>query len=129
MIDDECLKLEYYSYFNQELLPIIKILDDGRKKTLIKVIFISLIYCFAGVLSAYLFIDIILNDIFNPILFPVILFFMYFCFIKSIINIIWENKKFQKKIMKELYPLFLVPVANFKNWQLNSNTSDIIDSE
>lgn len=121
-------KQQYYKCLEDNYKQI-SVLEKERKKLFFKVLMLSFFYFCTGLIAAYLFIFIIINDIFNPFLFPVCLFFMYFCFLKCIINFIYENRKFQSRLSKELVPILLKPVANFKNWPVNSNISDLIDSD
>lgn len=53
---------------------------------------------------------------------------MYVFFIKSIINVIWEGKRYQNWLVENVLPLFYEPVANFKIWSKNTDTEAIINS-
>ena len=128
MIDNEYFKQKYYKFLQKHWQTVIVPFEILRKKMLIKAVFFSSLYFIVGLIFAYWFTFILVNESFNPILFPICLFIMYCCFIKSIINFISENKKFQTKFLEKLFPLFLKPFANFKNWPKNSNTTDIIES-
>lgn len=118
----------YYKYFEEKILPKIRDVEIFRKKLIKQLIFSSLFFFLIAGFFAYLFIFVMLNGKFNPILFPMILFLMYVFFIKSIINFILVGKKYQEKLMDDVFPLFLKPVANFKPWPKNSNTEAILDS-
>lgn len=118
----------YYKYFEEKILPQIKITEEYRLRLVRKVIFSSLLFFITGAVLAYIFILLILDGVFNPILFPIILFFMYAFFIKGIINFIIAGKNFQEKLLDDVFPFFLAPVANFKPWPKNSNTAAILES-
>lgn len=119
----------YYKYFEEKILPNIHEIEKYRVKLIQKLILSSFLFFVIAGFLAYLFVLIMLNTKFNPILFPLILFFMYVFFIKSIINFILVGKKYQEKLLEDVFPLFLKPIANFKPWPKNSNTEAILDSQ
>ncbi len=119
----------YYKYFEDKILPNIYNLENYRVKLVKKLFISSFLFFIIAVFFAYLFILIFLNSKFNLILYPFTLFLMYVFFIKSIINFILVGKKYQEKLLEEVFPLFLRPVANFKPWPKNSNTEAILDSQ
>lgn len=119
----------YYKYFEEKILSNIYEIEKYRLKLIKNLIFSSLCFFIIAGFFAYLFIFVMLNDKFNPILFPIILFLMYVFFIKSIINFILVGKKYQDILLEKVFPLFLKPVANFKPWPKNSNTEAILESQ
>ena len=119
----------YYKYFEENILHKIQEIEKYRIELIKKLLLSSLLFVIIALFFAYLFILIMLNAKFNPILFPVILFLMYVFFIKSIINFILVGKKYQERLVEDVLPLFLKPVANFKSWPKNSNTEAILDSQ
>ncbi len=119
----------YYKYFEDKILPSVQNVEKYRIKLIKKVILSSLLFFIAGAFFAYIFIIIMLNDKFNPLLFPLVLFCMYAFIIKGIINFILAGKAYQEKLLTYVFPLFLTPVANFKPWPKNSNTEAILDSQ
>ena len=119
----------YYKYFQEKILPNIYEIEKYRLKLIKNLIFSSLFFFIIAAGFAFLFIYVMLNDKFNPILFPIILFFMYVFFIKSIINFILVGKKYQERLLEDVFPLFLKPVANFKPWPKNYNTETILESQ
>lgn len=119
----------YYKYFEDKILPSVQNVEKYRIKLIKKVILSSLLFFIAGAFFAYIFIIIMLNDKFNPLLFPLVLFCMYAFIIKGIINFILAGKAYQEKLLTDVFPLFLTPVANFKPWPKNSNTEAILDSQ
>ena len=78
----------YYKYFEDKILPSVQNVEKYRIKLIKKVILSSLLFFIAGAFFAYIFIIIMLNDKFNPLLFPLVLFCMYAFIIKGIINFI-----------------------------------------
>lgn len=119
----------YYKYFEDNILPVIKPFEDYRKRTVIKLILSSVMFFFIGVIFAGLFIYNALNQLFNPLLLPVLLFFMYVFILKSIVDAILCGKEYQKKLVNEVLPLFLKPVANFRKWQQGQDVEAIINSK
>ncbi len=119
----------YSQYFQENILPAIKPFEQERIKTVRKLIFTSVLFFMMGVLFACLFIFNALNNIFNPLLVPILLFFMYVFIIKSITGVISAGRDYRKKLVKEILPLFYVPVANFKDWPKNHDTESVINSK
>ena len=119
----------YYKYFDEKILSKVQDAEKFRIKLIKQLIFSSLLFFIIAGFFAYLFIFVMFNGKFNPILFPVILFLMYVFFIKSIINFILVAKKYQEMLLEDVFPLFLRPIANFKPWPKNSNTESILDSQ
>ena len=119
----------YYKYFEEKILSKVQDAEKFRIKLIKQLIFSSLLFFIIAGFFAYLFIFVMFNGKFNPILFPVILFLMYVFFIKSIINFILVGKKYQEMLLEDVFPLFLRPIANFKPWPKNSNTESILDSQ
>lgn len=120
----------YYKFFEDKILPIMFQHEKYRIKTARKVIFSSILMFSLGILFAWLFIYFSLkNNNLIILLLPLFLFFMYVFFIKSIIDVIWEGKKYQKWLLETILPYFFEPVANFKLWPKNSDTESIINSK
>ena len=92
----------YYKYFEEKILSNIYEIEKYRLKLIKNLIFSSLCFFIIAGFFAYLFIFVMLNDKFNPILFPIILFLMYVFFIKSIINFILVGKKYQDILSKQM---------------------------
>lgn len=120
---------QYYKYFNENILPILYPMEQYRLKTARKVIINSILMFLAGIFFACVFFYISTKSSFTLLLLPVFLFLMYFFFIKSIINVMWTGKQYQKWLVEKILPYFLEPVANFKFWPEKSDTATIIDSQ
>lgn len=119
----------YYKYFEENILSQVRELEFQRVDLIKKVIISSVIYFLGGIgLAACLFF-IKFAIIYKFILVPLILFLMYACIIKSIVNFVIAGKDFQILLYEKVFPLFLVPFANFKKWPKNHNTDVIIDSK
>lgn len=106
----------YYQYFQNEILPIIKPLEQERVKTVHKVVLTSLLFFFIGIVFAGLFILNAVYSFVNPIVLPLLLFLMYVFIIKSIINVIIACREFEKQLVDKVLPLFFEPVAKFRRW-------------
>ena len=119
----------YYEYFNEKILPSMYPFEEERLKIVRKVVFSSAIMFLSGIVFAFLFIYISYKNNAFILLLPVFLFLMYVFFIKSIVNVMWEGKKYQKWLVENILPKFLAPVANFKFWPKNNDTEAIINSE
>ena len=119
----------YYNYFNEKLLPLLYPKEEYRIETAKKSILYSLLMFLAGIFFAYVFIFISYKHNIALLLLPLFLFFMYACFIKSIMNFIFECKKYQKWLIENILPYFFEPIANFKFWVKNSDTETIINSK
>lgn len=119
----------YHKYFEERLLPVFYSLEDYRLKTVKKVITTSLLMFFAGIVSAILFIFFCLKNSSTLLLLPVFLFLMYFFFIKSIINVMWTGKQYQKWLVKKVLPYFFEPVANFRFWFKNNDINSLLESD
>lgn len=120
----------YYKFFNDNILPNMYQHEKYRLKIVRKVILSSVFMFTLGILFAGLFIYFSMKDNnFIILSLPFLLFFMYVFFIKSIINVIWEGKKYQKWLLETILPYFFEPIANFKFWPKNSDTESIINSE
>ena len=122
------MKNQYYSYIKENIFPSIQDIETLRKKKLRKVVFVSLIFFLLGGIFAFCALFLMFNNFFKLILFPIALFLTYYFFIKSIIYIICENKKYQALLLNDLIPKLLVPIANFKSWPKNNNTEAILES-
>ena len=120
----------YYKYFESNILPSMYKHEEYRIKTLRKIILSSVVMFILGVLFAALFIYFSLkNNNLILLLLPFFLFFMYLFFIKSIINVIYEGKKYQKWLVETVLPYFFEPVANFKFWPKNNDIESLINSQ
>lgn len=104
-------------------------LEEYRVKTLQKLVIFSIFMFLAGIVSAFLFIYFCLKNTSTLILLPVFLFFMYFFFIKSIINVMWTGKQYQNWLLEKVLPYFFEPVANFTFWPKNNDTNALLESE
>ena len=119
----------YYKYFEEKLLPIFYSFEQERIKKVRKVLISSILMFLAGILSAFLFIYFSLKNSSTLFLLPIFLYLMYFFFIKSIINVMWTGKQYQKWLVEKVLPYFFEPVANFKFWFKNNDTKSILESE
>ncbi len=119
----------YYEYFEKEILPKVQPIEKERKKIARSVILLSLLCFFIGIILALIIVVTDFDNIYKILLFPIIMFTMYAFVIKSIINFIVAGKEYQKMLYEKVLPLFLKPIANFKNWPENQNTENIIDSQ
>lgn len=119
----------YYKYFEEKLLPVFYSLEEYRLDTVRKLVTTSVLMFLAGIISAFLFIYFCLKNTSTLLLLPIFLFLMYFFFIKSIINVMWTGKQYQKWLVEKVLPYFFEPVANFKFWFKNNDTKSILDSE
>lgn len=118
----------YYKFFKENILPKIIPLENKRKNSIKKASLISIIFFILGILFSVVFIFNIINNKFNPITFPLLLFFTYFFFIKSIINIIITSREYKNKIEHEIEPLFNTPIANFTKWPKGLDIDAILSS-
>lgn len=121
-------KKAYYKYFEESILPAVVPFEKQRKKTAYKLILFSGLFLCIGLMFAALFIYNAVNNVFNPFLLPVLLFLMYVFILKSIVDAIAAGREYQKNLIKEILPLFLPPVANFKPWPKNNDTETVINS-
>jgi hypothetical protein len=119
----------YYEFFENNLKNNITKYEEYRIKIVKKIVFYSLLMFMLGILSAGVFIYLSYINNLTVLLLPIMLFLMYVCFIKSIINVMWEGKKYQKWLVETILPLFYEPVANFKNLPKNNDTESIINSQ
>ena len=119
----------YYKYFEEKILPKLYNLEAYRLKKVRKVVLVSFLSFISGIFFAYLFIFIAMKHNITVVLLPVLLFIMYTCFIKSIINLMLKGKEYQNWLVQNIFPYFLEPVANFKFWPKNSNTDTILNSQ
>ncbi len=119
----------YYKYFDEKILPQIVILESERIHIVKKVVLSSSLYFLAGLFLAFIVMFVNFSPIYKFILIPLILFLMYACILKSIVNFIIAGKDFQALLYEKVLPLFLPPFANFKKWPKNHNTDVIIDSQ
>ena len=92
----------YYKYFEDKILVNLKSAENYRLGLLRKACLSSLFFFLAGSVFAYIFIILVLQDVFNPFLFPFILFCMYAFIIKGIINFILAGKAYQEKLQSEV---------------------------
>ena len=120
---------QYYKYFNENILPILYPMEQYRLKTVRKVILTSMLMFLAGIFFAFVFVYMSMKSSFVLLSLPIFLFLMYFFFIKSIINVMWTGKQYQKWLVEKIMPYFFEPVANFKFWPKNNDTATIIDSQ
>lgn len=118
----------YYKYFNEKILPVIGKMEKERVSTVCKVVICTIFFVAIGFALAGLFIYSIFNKLIPPLLLPVILFATYCFILKGITSVIVAGKEYQNKLVKDVLPLFLEPVANFKNWPANRDTETIIDA-
>ncbi len=118
----------YYKYFNEKILPVIGKMEKERVSTVCKVVICAIFFVAIGFALAGLFIYSIFNKLIPPLLLPVILFATYCFILKGITSVIVAGKEYQNKLVKDVLPLFLEPVANFKNWPANRDTETIIDA-
>lgn len=118
----------YYKYFNEKILPIIGKMEKERISTAGKVVICSIFFVVIGFVLAGLFIYSIFNKLIPPLLLPIILFATYCFILKGITSVIIAGKEYRNKLVKDVLPLFLEPVANFKNWPINYDTETIIDA-
>ncbi|MBO6086807.1 DUF3137 domain-containing protein [bacterium] len=118
----------YYKYFEEKLLPFMYPLEEYRLNTVKKLIISSVLMFLAGILSAFLFIHFCLKNTSTLLLLPVFLFLMYFFFIKSIINVMWTGRQYQKWLTEKVLPYFFEPVANFKHWFKNNDIKSLLDA-
>lgn len=119
----------YYDYFKENILPVIKPFEDYRRKTVLKLVFSSLMFFIIGAMFAGLFIYNAVNQLVSPLLLPVLLFSMYAFILKSIVDAILMGKEYQKKLLREVLPLFCKPVANFKKWPQDPDVEAVINSK
>ena len=122
-------KDEYYRYFNENILDKVCKFEQERISIVKKVVFSSSLYFLSGLFLAFIVIFVKFSPIYKFILVPVILFLMYACILKSIVNFIIAGKDFQNMLYEKVLPLFLPPYANFKKWPKNHNTDVIIESK
>lgn len=113
-MDDK--KQIYYQYFQDAVLPVVGQLEVERVKTVRKVVLTSVLFFVTGIIFAMLFVSNALYNFLNPLILPILLFLMYAFIIKSIINVIIAGKDYQKKLAKEVLPLFFEPIAKFRKW-------------
>lgn len=113
-MDDK--KQIYYQYFHDAVLPVVGQLEVERVKTVRKVVLTSVLFFVTGIIFAMLFVSNALYNFLNPLILPILLFLMYAFIIKSIINVIIAGKDYQKKLVKEVLPLFFEPIAKFRKW-------------
>ena len=119
----------YQKYFRERILPILYPMEQYRLKTVRKVVLTSLLMFLAGLFFAGVFFYIANKNSLMLLLLPVFLFLMYFFFIKSIINVMWTGKQYQKWLVEKILPHFFEPVANFKFWTESPDTATILDSK
>ena len=109
----------YYKHFEENVLPKILPLEQKRVKIVRRVILNSILFFATGMIFAGLFIYNALHPMFTTLILPILLFLMYVFILKSIINVIVTCIDYQKLLLKEVLPLFLEPIANFKEWPEN----------
>ena len=122
-------KLIYYKYFEEKIKSAVIPFETYRKKLVAKVIFLTLLCLVIGGVFAFCAIYIVFYNKAILILFPLALFIMYSFILRGIISVIIAGREFHKKLIEEIFPLFLPPVANFKPWPKNQNTNVILDSQ
>ena len=121
-------KENYYKYFETSILSEIQHLENYRISTLKKMILTSCMFFLTGIVFLFLFLYLSFYHKQFFLLFPVLLFFMYTFFLKSIIKIIWTEKNYNNWLLENVLPLFFKPVANFKFWPKNNDIKSILDS-
>lgn len=119
----------YYNYFQKNILPVIEPYEAQRRKTVKNVVISSLLFFVTGVIFAGLFIFNALYQEITPIIGAVFLLCMYIFILKSITVVIYNMRRYRDFLMEKVFPLFLVPIANFKEWPKNYNTETILDSK
>lgn len=119
----------YYKYLEENVIPQLTTFEIERKKTVRNLFLSSGIMFILGILFAFLFIYISMQNDLTLLVLPFFLFFMYLFFIKSIINIILKNREYKKDFTKNIFPYLFVPIANFKKWPLNNDTETVINSK
>lgn len=119
----------YYKYFEERIKPALIPFEVYRKKLVAKVIVLTLLCFIIGGLFAFGAIYIAFYNKAILLLFPLALFVMYAFILRGIISVIIAGKEFHKKLIEEIFPLFLPPIANFKIWPNNQNTNVILDSQ
>lgn len=119
----------YYKYFRENIKQAIIPFETYRKRLVTKVILLTTLCFFIGGIFAFAAIYVAFYNKAILLLFPIILFVMYAFILRGIICVIIAGKEFHKKLIEEIFPLFLPPVANFKNWPKNQNTDTILDSQ
>ena len=120
----------YYIHFEQNILPQMRKHEEYRLNTVKKIILSSILMFLAGILFAILFVYFSFkNNNLIVLMLPFFLFFMYAFFIKSIVNAIYEGKKYQEWLVETVLPYFFEPVANFKFWPKNHDIESIINSQ
>ena len=119
----------YYKYFEEKIKPAVIPFEAFRKKLVAKVIFLTLLCFLIGGIFAFGAIYIAFYNQAILLLFPLALFIMYAFILRGIISVIIAGKEFHKKLIEEILPLFLPPIANFKPWPKNQNTNVILDSQ
>lgn len=118
----------YYKYFEEQIKPNILHYETERKNIVFKTLISSSIMFVLGIICAYIFILLSLKNSTTLLFLPIILFLMYVFFIKSITNIILKGKEYQNSLAKNILPLFLKPVANFKDWPKNRDIAAFLNS-
>jgi len=119
----------YYKYIQEKLMPMLYPLEEYRLKLVRKVVLSSVFMFLAGILFAFIFIYISYKHTIALLLLPIFLFLMYMFFIKSIVNIMWEGRKYQNWLVDKILPYFFEPVANFKFWPKNNDVETVINSK
>ena len=128
VMSEKDFKCQYYDYLNENL-EVLKQFEKYRKKLLFKTIFFSFLFFLFALVIVWVISFLILKNIYNPVLFPLLLFFLYVFLLKSMSTIILTDRQYQQKFNEEILPLISAPIANFKNWPKNQNTAAIIDSK
>ena len=119
----------YYDYFQQKIFSKVQAFEIYRKNLLFKSLIASFFLFIAGTCCAISFIFFLYSKVTSHIILPFLLFFMYVLFLKSITIIIYNNRRFKDYLSDKLFPLFLLPIANFKKWPKNQNTETILKSK
>ncbi len=121
-------KSKYYDFLNENIETLMAF-EKYRKKLLFRTISKSVLFFLCALFILYVLSLLILNNGYNPVLFPLLLFGLYVCLLKSMSVIILTDREYQQKFNEEVLTLILHPVANFKNWPKNQNTAAILDSQ
>ncbi len=120
----------YYNYFEKNILPHMYKHEEYRINTVKKIVLSSILMFLIGIIFAFLFVYFSMkNNNLIILLLPFFLFFMYVFFIKSIVNVIYEGKKYQKWLVETILPYFFEPIANFKFWPKNHDIESVINSQ
>lgn len=119
----------YKQYFINIIRPKLFDLEKQRKRKVVKILFKSGLFFICGLFFAAIFILLMFNMKYNPILWSFVLFLMYAFIIKSIVVIISSSCEYSKEIEHDILPLFYPIIANYVNWPENHSVETLIDSK